>query len=456
MILIVDDEASVRNSLQMILQYEGHKVQFAENGEQALKSISEVDYEAVLLDIKMPGLDGIETLQKIRERNTDLPVIMISGHGTIETAVEATKLGAFDFLSKPLDRDKILVTVRNAIKQSVLSAEYKKLKESMEGKYTILGESNAIKELLSLIERVAPTEAKVLITGENGTGKELVARAVHRQSKRAKKPFVEVNCAAIPSELIESEMFGHEKGAFTGATSQRSGKFEQADGGTLFLDEIGDMSLAAQAKVLRTLEDGKVQHVGGNRLIPVDVRVIAATNKNLEEEIRKGKFRDDLYHRLKVFPIHVPPLRERKEDIGLLAKSFVDEICTRNGLAVKEIDDDVVRQLQTYDWPGNVRELRNLTERFVIMSRGTSLDPGNFDLTATSIEDDSVINLTRKESFQDFKERAEAAFIKAQLEIHKYNISQTAKALDIQRSHLYTKMKRYGLMKSDIEEEDSE
>lgn len=451
MILVVDDEASVRDSLKMILQYEGYSVQFAENGLQALEKIAETRFDVVLLDVKMAGIDGIETLQKIRERTTELPVIMISGHGTIETAVEATKLGAFDFLSKPLDRDKILVTVRNAIQQAKLSSEYRKLKESVEGKEQILGESKAVQDVLSLIDRVAPTEARVLITGENGTGKELVARAVHRLSKRADKMFVEVNCAAIPSELIESELFGHEKGSFTGATSQRVGKFEQADGGTLFLDEIGDMSLEAQAKVLRSLEDGKIQHVGGNRSIPVDVRVIAATNKNLEEEIKKGRFRDDLYHRLKVFPIHVPPLRERRDDIPLLVRAFVEEMCDRNGIAIKHISNEVIEKLRQLEWLGNVRELRNTVERLVILSRGSSIDPTYIETPSGGGSSGSAIDLTRKETFQQFKERIEAAFIKTQLELYKYNISQTAKALDIQRSHLYTKMKRYGLMKEETD-----
>jgi len=454
MILVVDDEAGVRESLKMILEYEGYSVQFAENGEQAIQAVTNTEFEAVLLDVKMAGMDGLETLQHIHEKNAELPVIMISGHGTIETAVEATKLGAFDFLPKPLDRDKVLVTVRNALQQGRLFTEFRRLKESVEGKYQILGNSEAINGVLSLIDRVGPTDARVLITGENGTGKELVARAVHRRSKRADKPFVEVNCAAIPSELIESELFGHEKGSFTGATAQRIGKFEQADSGTLFLDEIGDMSLQAQAKVLRTLEDGKVQHVGGNKLIPVNVRVIAATNKKLEEEIKKGNFRDDLYHRLKVFPIHVPPLRDRVDDVPLLAQAFVEEVCNRYGTAVKSIGPELSEKLRQLSWPGNVRELKNSVERLVILSRGNILDPEGLDLTSPVTEDGSNVILNRPETFQQFKERMEAVFIKAQLERHKWNISKTAESLDIQRSHLYTKMKRYNLAKGDDDETD--
>jgi two-component system nitrogen regulation response regulator NtrX len=451
-VLVVDDEKSVRDSLRMILEYERYEVLFAENGEQALKTVQGSTVDVVLLDVKMAGMDGIEVLQRVREKRPELPVIMISGHGTIETAVEATKLGAFDFLPKPLDRDKLLVTIRNALHQARLAHEKQKLEETVEGKRQILGESAKIKEVLEIIDRVAPTDARVLITGENGTGKELVARAIHRKSKRADKPFVEVNCAAIPAELIESELFGHEKGSFTGATGQRIGKFEQADGGTLFLDEIGDMSLAAQAKVLRALEEGKIERVGGNKLIPVDVRVIAATNKNLEAEIKKGNFRDDLYHRLNVIPIHVAPLRERREDIPVLVKAFIEDVCMRNGLAKKTISEEVVRELTKRDWPGNVRELRNAVERLVILSPGSQIDLRVLESfgTGRSTESEDIINMSG--TFQEFKERAEAAFIKKQLERHRWNISKTAEALDIQRSHLYTKMKRYGLMRESDEE----
>jgi two-component system, NtrC family, nitrogen regulation response regulator NtrX len=431
----------------MVLEFEAYEVLFAENGQEALRQVSSARIDLILLDVKMAGMDGLEVLQRIREKKSDLPVIMISGHGTIETAVEATKLGAFDFLPKPLDRDKLLVTVRNALEQAKLSEEYRKLRESVEGKWQILGESPRIKEILAVVERVAPTDVRVLITGENGTGKELVARALQRYSKRSSKPFVEVNCAAIPSELIESELFGHEKGSFTGATAQRIGKFEQADGGTLFLDEIGDMSSRAQAKVLRALEEGTIERVGGTKLITVDVRVLAATNKNLDEEIKKGNFRDDLYHRLRVIPIHVPALRERRDDIPILVKAFVDDVCTRNGMARKSIPEDALARLSALEWRGNVRELRNTVERLVILSPGNKIDISLLDVGAQSGRGEFEDILGLGGTFQQFKERAEAAFIHRQLILHRWNISRTAEALDIQRSHLYTKMKRYGLMK---------
>ena len=326
-ILIIDDDKSVRESIKMILEYDKYEVEFAENGELGMQKLDRLPVDVILLDVKMSGMDGIEVLTKIRQKNEKLPVVMISGHGTIETAVEATKLGAFDFLSKPLDRDKLLVTIRNAIKQAKLSEDFEKLQESVEGKRRILGESEKIKEILAVINQVAPTDARVLITGENGTGKELIAHAIHRISKRNAKQFVEVNCAAIPSEMIESELFGHEKVSFTGATAQRIGKFEQADGGTLFLDEIGDMSLQAQAKVLRALEEGKIERVGGSKLISVDARVLSATNKKLEDEIGKGNFRNDLFHRLNVIPIHAPALRDHRDDIPILVQSFIDDVC---------------------------------------------------------------------------------------------------------------------------------
>ncbi|MBF8293524.1 MAG: ntrX [Bacteroidetes bacterium] len=446
-ILVVDDEKSVRDSLKMVLEFESYEVLFAENGHEALRHLTTASIDLILLDVKMAGMDGLEVLQRVRQKRSELPVIMISGHGTIETAVEATKLGAFDFLAKPLDRDKLLVTVRNALQQAKLSEEYRQLRESVEGKWQILGESPKIKEILAVIERVAPTDVRVLITGENGSGKELVARALQRYSKRSSKPFIEVNCAAIPSELIESELFGHEKGSFTGATAQRIGKFEQADGGTLFLDEIGDMSFRAQAKVLRALEEGTIERVGGNKLISVDVRVIAATNKNLEEEIKKGNFRDDLYHRLRVIPIHVPPIRERREDIPILIKSFIDDVCTRNGMARKTVTDEALKRLSSLEWRGNVREVRNTVERLVILSPGTTIDVSLLEAGVQGGHGEFEEILGQGGTFQEFKERAEAAFVRRQLEQHKWNISKTAEALDIQRSHLYTKMKRYGLMK---------
>ena len=444
-ILVIDDEKSVRDAVKMTLAYEKYEVALAEDGTKGLSILDSEPVDAVLLDVKMPGIDGIEILQTIKPRFTEIPVIMISGHGTIDTAVEATKLGAYDFLPKPLDRDKLLITVRNALDQKNLVKEVRQIREKLEEKDKILGESPRIKEILTLINRIAPTDSRVLITGESGVGKELVARAIHRGSKRVDKPIVEVNCAAIPHELIESELFGHEKGSFTGATAQRIGKFEQADGGTIFLDEIGDMSFAAQAKVLRVLEEGKIERVGGNRLIPVDVRVIAATNKHLVEEIKKGNFREDLYHRLNVIPIHVPPLRERRDDIPMLAKAFTEDICKKNGFAQKKVSERAIDYLKGLEWSGNVRELRNIIERLVIMSTGNSIEidaleaVGNTKGTAL----DDIVSTSH--NFQEFKDRSEALYIKRLLDLHKWNISKTAEALDIERSHLYSKMKKYGL-----------
>jgi two-component system nitrogen regulation response regulator NtrX len=437
-VLVVDDDKSVRDSIKLILEYEKFDVHFAEDGPTALSRLSAAPFDLVLLDIKMPGMDGMKVLQQIRETKPYLPVVMISGHGTVETAVEATKMGAYDFLSKPLDRDRLVIVARNA-------TEYKELREKLEGKEAIIGESPRISEVLSLVERVAPTDARVLITGENGSGKELVAKMIHRLSKRNTKTMVEVNCAAIPNELIESELFGHERGAFTGAVSQRAGKFELADGGTIFLDEIGDMSLNAQAKVLRALEEGKIERVGGTRQIPVNVRVIAATNKNLQESIKQGAFREDLFHRLNVIPIRVPPLRERREDIPLLARAFAEEICRHNGMPPRRFTDDALRALQAMDWSGNVRELRNTVERLVIMTPHTEIGASSIEPKLQALPPGADDLLGRGGTFQEFKERAEAAFIRKQLEANGWNISRTAEVLDIQRSHLYNKMKKYGL-----------
>jgi len=445
-VLVVDDEKAVRDSIKMILEYEKFDVQHAEDGPSAVARVESGEFDLVLLDIKMPGEDGLKVLRRLRQGHPDLPVVMISGHGTIETAVEATRLGAYDFLPKPLDSDKLVIVARNAAEQHRLVMEHHRMQLMVEGKDAILGSSQKIRDVIATIERVAPTDVRVLVTGENGSGKELVAKAIHRLSRRSGKPLVEVNCAAIPNELIESELFGHERGAFTGATGQRSGKFELADGGTLFLDEIGDMSLNAQAKVLRALEEGKVERVGGARQIPVDVRVIAATNKNLSEAIGANLFREDLYHRLNVIPIHVPPLRERPEDIPLLATAFTEDICRRNGMAVKRFSDEAMHRLQAMEWPGNVRELRNMVERLVIMTPGSYIEASHLESgrggAGRSAWDDL---LSAGGTFQEFKDRAEAAFIRKQLEASGWNISRTAEVLDIQRSHLYNKMKKYGL-----------
>jgi two-component system, NtrC family, nitrogen regulation response regulator NtrX len=366
-ILIIDDEKSIRFTLREILEYEKYEVEEAVDGQDGIDKISSNKYDIALCDIKMPKLDGIEVLEKAQEINPDVQFIMISAHGSIETAVEAVKKGAYDFIQKPPDLNRLLITVRNALDKSSLVTETKVLKKKISKNFDIIGNSAAISEVKETIAKVAPTEARVMITGENGTGKELVARWIHMQSQRSKNPFVEVNCAAIPSELIESELFGHEKGSFTSAVKQRIGKFEQADGGTLFLDEIGDMSLSAQAKVLRALQENKITRVGGEKDIKVNVRVVAATNKDLKEEIKEKRFREDLYHRISVILIHVPPLRERKEDIAQLVDKFLDDISSEYGSKRSEIDEQGIEVLKSYDWTGNIRELRNVTERLVIM-----------------------------------------------------------------------------------------
>lgn len=365
-ILVIDDERSIRNTLKDILEYEKYKVDEAENGLEALDLIRNKEFDVILCDIKMPQMDGIEVLEKAMIL-TETPVIMISGHGTIETAVEAIKKGAYDYIAKPLDLNRLLITIRNALDKSNLITETKKLKRQVSQTYEMVGESPALNGIKEMIERVGPTDARVLITGENGTGKELVARWIHEQSNRSHTPFIEVNCAAIPSELIESQLFGHEKGSFTSAIKQRKGDFEQAHGGTLFLDEIGDMSLSAQAKVLRALQENKITRVGGEKDISVDVRVIAATNKNIKDEISNEKFREDLYHRLSVILIHVPPLRERSEDIPLLVQHFMEQICESSGKALMNITDEAFEQLKKMPWTGNIRELRNVIERLIIL-----------------------------------------------------------------------------------------
>lgn len=373
-ILVADDERSIRNTMKEILEYEEHEVALAENGAVAVKMLKEKPYDLVFCDIKMPEMDGIEALEKMQEINPDVPVVMISGHGNIDTAVECIKKGAYDFIEKPLDLNRILITLRNATDKTTLVKETKKLQRKVTKTFDIIGDSEAIRKIKDMIERVAPTEARVLITGSNGTGKELAARWLHEKSMRAVAPFIEVNCAAIPSELIESELFGHEKGSFTSAVKQHKGKFEQADGGTLFLDEIGDMSLAAQAKVLRVLQENKVTRVGSDKDITVNVRVIAATNKNLKDEIAKGAFREDLYHRLSVIVLHVPTLDERKDDIPMLAEHFIEQICNEYSMPKREITPKAVTELQKLSWTGNIREFRNVIERLIILSDKTITD----------------------------------------------------------------------------------
>jgi two-component system, NtrC family, nitrogen regulation response regulator NtrX len=367
-ILIIDDEKAIRKTLSEILSYEGYKIDEAGDGEEGFRKFREKEYDVILCDIKMPKMDGIEFLEKAKELNPDLPIIMISGHGTIETAVEAVKKGAYDYISKPPDLNRLLITIRNAMDKTSLVAETKVLKRKVSRVQDMIGESTPIHKIRETIEKVAPTDARILITGENGVGKELVARWVHEKSNRASGPLIEVNCAAIPGELIESELFGHEKGSFTSAVKQRIGKFEQANSGTLFLDEIGDMSPNAQAKVLRALQEGKITRVGGDKDINVDVRVIAATNKDLLKEVDEKNFRLDLYHRLSVIIIHVPSLNERRDDIPLLIDKFLQDICNEYGIARKAIDDEAIRALQEYNWTGNIRELRNVVERLIILS----------------------------------------------------------------------------------------
>lgn len=367
-ILVIDDERSIRNTLKDILEFEKHEVSLASNGREGLELLTTKSFDLVLSDIKMPEMDGLELLGHLREREIEVPVVMISGHGNIETAVESIKNGAYDFIEKPIDLNRMLITLRNALEKKELVAETKSLKKKVAGKNKMIGESAAISRVRSMIEKVAPTDARVLITGENGTGKEVVARLLFENSQRSKSPFIEVNCAAIPSELIESELFGHEKGSFTSAVKQRIGKFEQADSGTIFLDEIGDMSLSAQTKVLRVLQESELTRVGGDKSIKVNVRVIAATNKNLKLEIENGNFREDLYHRLNVIPIHVPSLDQRKEDIPLLIEHFTALICQEQGIQVKNFEAKAIEKLQEKSWTGNIRELRNVVERLIILS----------------------------------------------------------------------------------------
>lgn len=379
-ILVIDDERAIRNTLKEILEMESHEVETAENGRIALDKAKQQQYDIIFSDIKMPEMDGMELLTALREAEIDSPVVMISGHGTIETAVECIKKGAFDFIIKPIDLNRLLITTKNALEKKTLQRSAKVLTKKVSSKYQMIGESPAIQHVRDLINKVAPTDARVLITGENGTGKEVVARLIHAQSNRSAAALVEVNCAAIPSELIESELFGHVKGSFTGAIKDKAGKFEQADGGTLFLDEVGDMSLSAQAKVLRALQENEVTRVGGDKAIKVNVRVLAATNKDLKKEIEAGNFREDLFHRLSVIPIHVPALRDRKEDIPLLVEHFCALICSEQCIAPKTFDQSAMEALQKSDWTGNIRELRNVVERLIILSGSTitASDVNNF------------------------------------------------------------------------------
>jgi len=451
-VLIVDDEKGIREALKQVLEYEEIVVAVCASGHEAVRVYPEFKPHLVFLDVKMEGMDGLETLKRLRELDPHAQIVMISGHGTIQTAVEATQLGAYDFLEKPLDTDRILLTLRNALQHVVLVSENVRLKQEVHSHYEIVGSSKAIRQVIELVEKVAPTPARVLITGENGTGKELVARAIHALSPRASGPFIEVNCAAIPTELIESELFGHVKGSFTGAFADRAGKFELADGGTLFLDEVGDMSLSAQAKVLRALQEGVISRVGSGKVLPVDVRVVAATNKRLEDEIREGRFREDLLYRLNVVPIDVPPLRERRGDIPQLAQHFSAELMKRGGLAAREIEPAAVQRLAAHDWPGNIRELRNAVERLLILASGDTVTESDVERlvgrgdggrgTGAGTADADWL---RSGTFEEFKQAAERAFLLGKLQEHDWNVSETARTLQMPRSNLYKKIERYGL-----------
>ncbi len=448
-LLVVDDEKGIRDALAQLFEYEGHQVECAEDGGSGIEKAQRLRPDVIFLDVKMPGMDGLDALARIREHDSHALVVMISGHGTIDTAVEATRKGAYDFLEKPLDTDRLLVTLRRALELRGLTRSMADLKSQVESRYEIVGNSFPIRQVLERVEKVSPTEARVLITGENGTGKELVARAIHRLSARADEPFIEVNCAAIPSELIESALFGHMKGSFTGAVADRAGKFEQADGGTLFLDEVGDMSHDAQAKVLRALEEGVVTRVGGSKAIQVDVRVIAATNKDLAQEIEAGNFREDLFYRLNVVPIHVPPLRERREDIPMLVNHFAEMMAKREGVTPREFDESAVERLLDLPWPGNVRELRNTVERLMILAAGDSVRAEDVDLLAAGEGSAPGVGgeILSAETFSDFKDRAERAYILQRLRENDWNVAETARKIDMPRSNLYKKIEKYGLVR---------
>jgi two-component system nitrogen regulation response regulator NtrX len=448
-ILVIDDEAAIRDSLRMTLEYEGYEFVGAATGQEGLALAEKDTPDLVILDVKMPGMDGIEVLDRLRSMNETLPVVVVSGHGTIGTAVEATKKGAFDFIEKPFASERVLVSLRNALDQRRLRDENRSLRKAVEVRHQMIGDSSGLKQVMGAVGRAAPTNATVLIQGESGVGKELVARTIHRNSLRSRERFVQVNCAAIPEELIESELFGHEKGSFTGATEKQIGKFEQADRGTIFLDEVGDMSAKTQAKVLRVLQEGEVERLGSARTIKVDVRVIAATNKNLEEEIEKGHFREDLYFRLAVIPIQVPPLRERPEDIPPLVRHYMEYFARDSNVRPKRITPAAVEALQRHRWKGNIRELRNTVERLMIMTAGDSIDvsdlpeivrsPVSIGRAGPSTDADA----TRVGTLREFKDSTERAYLVTKLRENAWNISKTAEAIDTPRSNLYKKLEQY-------------
>jgi len=444
-ILVVDDEAEIRRSVRMILEYEGYEVLEASSGPDAIAIVEREAPDLVFLDIKMPGMDGLDALQRIRTSNDALPVVIISGHGTVSTAVEATKAGAFDFIEKPLTTERVLVTIRNALDRTRLADENRSLKRAVEVRHQMVGESPALRHVWDAIKRASPTNATVLLLGESGAGKELVARSIHRNSLRNRERFVQVNCAAIPEELIESELFGHEKGSFTGATEKQIGKFEQADRGTIFLDEVGDMSPKTQAKVLRVLQEGEVERLGSARTIKVDVRVIAATNKDLEAEIEKGTFREDLYFRLSVIPIRVPPLRDRREDIPALVRHFADLFSRDNNRRPQRFTPAALEYMQRARWKGNVRELKNTVERLIIMTPGEVVDVDDLRDIVRIEAKASGGSDGEKGTLREFKETSERAFLVGKLRENGWNISKTAEVIGTPRSNLYKKLEQYGI-----------
>ena len=446
-ILVIDDEAAIRDSLRMILEYQGYGVMTAATGDEGAALVEREAPDLVFLDIKMPGMDGLEVLQRLTHLTDVTPIVVMSGHGTISTAVEATRLGAFDFVEKPLESERVLVLVRNAVDSRRLRTENRTLRKDQEKRHQIVGDSAGLAGVRAAVQKAAPTNATVLIWGESGVGKELVARAVHRESLRRDGPFVQVNCAAIPDDLIESELFGHEKGSFTGATDRQIGKFEQADKGTIFLDEIGDMSLKTQAKVLRVLQEQELERLGSNRLLKVDVRVIAATNKDLEEEIRKGTFREDLFYRLNVVPIWVPPLRERREDIAVLVRHFADGFSRENNFRRKTFTAAAMDRLKQHGWRGNIRELRNTVERLMIMSNTDAIDVTDLRLADSGRVDQSAAapdnDWMHAPTLHEFKANSERVYLVAKLRENAWNISKTAEVVDTPRSNLYKKLEQY-------------
>lgn len=446
-ILVIDDDEGVRDALKMTLEYEGYECLLARSGREGLERLGAESVDLVLLDVKMPGMDGLEVLRRMRERGDAVPVIVISGHGTIGTAVEATKQGAFTFLEKGFEGDVLRVNVRNALEQHRLRTDVSRYREMAEGRHEMVGDSPALQEVTEAVRRAAPTSSTVLIQGESGVGKELVARAIHRRSRRGRERFVQVNCAALPEELIESELFGHERGAFTGATQKQIGKFEQADRGTIFLDEVGDMSLRTQAKVLRVLQEGEVERLGSARTLQVDVRVLAATNRNLEEAVDCDRFREDLYFRLSVIPIRVPPLRDRRSDIPRLVRHFTGLFCADSNFRPREFTSAAVEALAGERWRGNIRELKNIVERLLVMTPGETIDAGDVRAVLPSGADGGAAAFAPGQAvtLREFKERAERAFLIDKLREHGWNISKTAEAVDTPRSNLYKKLEHYGI-----------